>query len=154
MTQDIAVVIDSITGLRDMSIGDNGDLVASTGFDTSIDNSILVNQRASSEEVAQAQERRGWIGDLYPRSTDFKVGSKIWLFEQERRTQNVMNAIRDLAFNSLEWMVEGNHAERITASVEPVGASEARLTVQIFVGNNLVKRYFNLWTNTRSREVI
>lgn len=153
MTQDIAIVVDSETGARDITIGSNGDLLQSDGFDTSIDNSILVNRRASSEEVPQAQERRGWIGDLFPRREGFKVGSKIWLFEQRRRTQDVINAIRDAAQEALQWMIDEGQVERIEVTAEAVGSSGVRLQIQIFVGNNRIKRYFTLWTDTKNREI-
>ena len=149
--QDIRVVFDTETKLRDIAIGDDGDLSSVDDFSTSIDLSVLTNERANSSEVPQALERRGWIGDLTPRTEGFRAGSKLWLFEQSRRTQDTVNDIRNAVQEGLQWIVDKGQAERIQVDSEMIGDSGVRVTVVISVGNNRVKRYFTLWDQTEER---
>lgn len=149
--QDIRVVFDTETKLRDISLGDDGDLSSVDDFSTSIDLSVLTNERANSSEVPQAIERRGWIGDLTPITEGFRVGSKLWLFEQSRRTQETVNDIRNAVQEGLQWIVDKGQAERIQVDSEMIGTSGVRITVVISVGNNRIKRYFTLWDQTEER---
>lgn len=151
MKQDIAIIFDPLNKMRDISLGDDGDLAAVDDFSTSVDLSILTNRRADGSEVSQAVERRGWIGDTTPETDGFKVGSKLWLFEQARRTQNTVNDARDAVREGLQWIADRNQGERIEVDAEAVGASGIRITAIIFVGNNTIKRYFTLWDNTEER---
>lgn len=149
--QDVRVIFDAETKLRDIALGDDGDLSAVDDFSTSIDLSVLTNQRANSSEVPQADQRRGWIGDLTPITDDFQVGSKLWLFEQSRRTQETVNDIRNAVQEGLQWIIDKGQAERIAVDSEMIGASGVRITVVISVGNNKIKRYFTLWDQTEER---
>lgn len=149
--QDIRVVFDTETKLRDIALGDDGDLNSVDDFSTSIDLSVLTNQRASSTEVPQAENRRGWIGDLTPITDGFQVGSKLWLFEQSRLTQETVNDIRNAVQEGLQWIVDKGQAERVEVDAEMIGSSGVRITATIFVGNNRIKRYFTLWDQTEER---
>ena len=74
---------------------DNGDLVPDDGLETAILTSILSDQRADESQVPQPEFRRGWIGDLVTPFPGAKYGSLIWLTEQSRLTQSVLNSILD-----------------------------------------------------------
>lgn len=151
--QDIDVTVNSITGLRDLSIGSDGDLQSVDDFSTSVDLSILTNRRANSSEVPQAINRRGWIGDLTPRVQGRKVGSKAWLFEQARRDIDTINGVRDAVQEALQWVIEEGQADRVTIDAVASGTSGVLVTVEFLVGNNLVKRYFSLWDRTEERSL-
>lgn len=151
--QDIDVVFDSVTGLRDIAIGDNGDLKSVDDFSTSVDLSILTDRRANGSEVPQAVQRRGWIGDLTPKTEGRKVGSKLWLFEQRRRDADTINGIRDAVFESLSWLVDENQVDRLEVAAEALGRNAVRVIVTFFIGNNIIKRYFTLWNNTEERDL-
>ena len=153
MKQDIDVTFNSVTGLRDIAIGSDGDLQSIDDFSTSIDLSILTNKRANSSEVPQPEARRGWIGDLTPKTQGRKVGSKVWLFEQSRRDSDAINGVRDAVQESLQWLIEEGQVERIEVAAVASGVSGVLVTVTFFIGNNTVKRYFNLWNQTEERDL-
>lgn len=153
MKQDVDVTFDSITGLRDIAIGDDGDLQAIDDFSTSVDLSILTDRRANSSEVPQPTERRGWIGDLTPKTEGRKVGSKVWLFEQSRRDDDAINGIRDAVQESLQWLIDEGQVDRIEVAATASGTSGVLVTVVFFIGNNTVKRYYNLWNRTEERDL-
>lgn len=153
MKQDIAVIFDSVTGLRDIAIGDDGDLQSVDDFSTSVDLAILTNRRANSSEVPQATERRGWIGDLTPKVAGRKAGSKVWLFEQRRRDDNTINGLRDAFQEALQSLIEDGQVDRTQVDAVASGISGVQVTVVFFIGNNLVRRYFNLWNRTEERNL-
>ena len=153
MKQDISVEFDATTGLRDIVIGDDGDLLSVDDFSTSLDLSILTNGRANSSEVPQAAARRGWIGDLTPKTEGRKAGSKVWLFEQARRDTDTVNGIRDAVQEALQWLIDDGQVERIEVDAEPSGVSGVFVTATFFIGNNVVKRYFSLWNRTEERDL-
>lgn len=145
--QDLAVVVDNLTGQRDIGIGKDGDLLSVSGFETSLDLSLLTNRRASSSEVTQTQYRRGWIGDLVSAASRL-VGSTLWIYEQRRLDAQVLRAIEDTARNALKWMLEDEAVSNIQVTAEQVSAHSVRLEVDLFIGNNVVRRYFTLWGRT------
>lgn len=151
MKQDIAVIVDPITGLRDIAIGTDGDFESVDDFSTSIDLSILTDRRAEASEVPEASSRRGWIGDLTPNIEGFKVGSKVWLFEQSRRVPDTINGIRDAVQEGLFWLVEEGKVDRLQVEAVATGRSGVQITVVFFIENDVTKRYFNLWNLTEER---
>lgn len=153
MKQDIDVVFDSITGLRDIAIGADGDLQSVDDFSTSVDLSILTNQRANSSEVPQPTARRGWIGDLTPKTRGRKVGSKVWLFEQARRDLDTINGIRDAVQDGLQWLIDEGQVDRIEVSASASGFNGVFIKVTFSIGNNIINRYFNLWNRTEERSL-
>lgn len=147
--RDIAVVT-LADGRKDIGIGSDGDLLAVEGFETSIDLSLFTNRRATASEVPQAKNRRGWIGDLVANS-GWLVGSTLWLYEQSRLTQQVVNLIEDAAKKSLEWLVNIGAADRVDAAAEITNLRQGQvsLRVDIYVTNNIITRYFNIWVGTK-----
>lgn len=148
MKQDIAIVFDGVTGERDIALGNDGDLLATEGFDTAISNSLLVNRRASPTEVIPPYLRRGWIGDLAPPAPAFQVGSKLWLFEQRRLVQEVVNEIRDAAAKALEWLVEVGAARDVRVSASAPTPHSVIITADVFIFGVGTRRYSNVWIRT------
>ena len=153
MKQDISVTFNSVSGLRDIAVGSDGDLQSVDDFSNSLDLSILNNKRENSSEVPQPIARRGWIGDLTPKTQGRKVGSKVWLFEQSRRDSDTINGIRDAVLESLQWLIDEGQVERTEVTAVASGISGVLVTATFFIGNNTVKRYFSLWNRTEERNL-
>lgn len=147
MKQDIAIVTDPKTGGRDIAIGNDGDLLSVSGFETSIDCSILTNRRASQSDVVKPEYRRGWIGDIVSK-TDRLVGSTLWIYEQKRLTQEIVASIEDSARKGLQWLVDTGSALSLSVAAEKVGPYSLRLEANIRVGNSIITRYYTLWFRT------
>ena len=153
MKQDIKVSFNSALKTRDISIGSDGDLGSVDDFSTSIDLSILTSKRAAGSEVPSALDRRGWIGDIAPRTPSFLVGSKVWLFQQQRHTQDTVNDLRDAVREAVQWYVDGGKAERVQVEAELLDGFGVQITVIFFIANNTGKRYFTLWNNTEEQVI-
>ena len=149
--QDIKLTYDPETKVRDITIK-NGDLESVDDMSTSIELSLLTDQRADSTEAPNPLQRRGWIGDLTPRTQGFQVGSKLWVYKDKRKTPEIISAIRDAAYKSLEWMLVGKKVERLAVDTEETEAG-VRLKVDTTVGNNTTTRYYTLWDNIIERQL-
>lgn len=128
---------------------ENGDFVPDDGLETAILTSILSDQRADESQVPQPEFRRGWIGDLVTPFPGVKYGSLIWLTEQSRLTQKVLNSIKDYAQKSLQWMIDTGLANEIVATATRQGSSTVLLTLRmVSPGGGITEKAFILWSNT------
>jgi phage gp46-like protein len=134
-------------GVYDINVLDSGDLEGTDGFDTSIIMSIETDARASADEVSLPQLRRGSVTDIfYP---DEQIGSKVWLTDQSRLTQSVLNDRKDAVIKSLEWMVTLGYATRIESSQVQFINQQAFISVTIVRPNgNVQTQLITLWENT------
>ena len=147
----IDAVLDAQKGYFDMSIDASGDITTDDFFDTSILYSLNGEKRAAPEEVVEASRRRGWIGSVY---ADYENGSKLWLYEQSRKTPATLNAIRDEAQKALQWLVSDGYAVAIdditaTATVDGVKLS---LTIRRSA-DKVDRRYYEFWNNSGVTEL-
>lgn len=151
--QDIAIVFDPDTQNRDIAIGDDGDLQSVDDFSTSLGVSLFTDKRVSASEVSQAVLRRGWIGDVVPRTEFFKIGSKMWLFEQSRRDELTLAALADAAEESLQWIITSGQANGLEVNANLNGFGGVSVDIDFFIENNVVKRYFSFWNNTEEKDI-
>lgn len=150
MAIDIKLTQDVTTGFYDFSFT-NGDFTTVDSFDTSLTVSLFADARASASQVPRSELRRGWWGNQFDDEFPlYELGSKLWLLNQARRTQDTLNSAIDFARNALQWLVDKNHAKKVdvTGSYETEGI---RLAITIDRGNSIVEsRYYDLWNNTGS----
>lgn len=141
-----AVLIKSAeTGLYDFQLDENGDILTADAFDTALLYSIYGERRASSDEVVDAQLRRGWIGN----AGDFENGSKIWLLRQARLTRDILNQLEDEAEKALQWMVDDGLAVALGGINAVLSNGAVGLDTTIFRSRDkVVRRFFILWENT------
>lgn len=135
-------------GIYDIGI-ENGDFALIDSFDTSITCALLTDARADANEVLQSQRRRGWWGNQFASYfPDYQIGSKLWLLDQARNTQNTLNSAIDYARNALQWLVDDGHADNIIVNGTR-NSSGISLVVQILRGNSIVDtKYYDLWQNS------
>ena len=126
MSVDLALSKDATTSLFDISLV-NGDFTLVDSFDTSITVALFADERADASEVPAAELRRGWWGNQFGDDPLFQLGSKIWLIEQARSNQDTLNSAIDFAKNSLQWLIDDDHAENIEVTGEqtPTGITLA-----------------------------
>ncbi len=132
----------------DISFAPDGDLATVDGLNTAIDMSLLEQRRALPSEVPVSTRRRGWWGNQFAERTGFEIGSKLWLFEQERLTSDILSKIREAANDGLSWLVERDIAVDVNSDIK-VESGVVKLTVTLTRPNGQVeRRYFDLWDKT------
>ena len=96
-----------------------GDLAPDDGLETAVILSLFTDRRAREDDPLPdgSADRRGWWGDAYPpaeaRAGQEHIGSRLWLLEREKDTQDVVNRARDYAEEALQWLVDDGIAEHI-----------------------------------------
>ena len=83
----------------DISFDDAGNLETEDSFNSAIINTILSEERATSSEVPIASLRRGWIGNL---DSDETIGSRFWVYNQQRIRQVEINLIKSEVSRALQ----------------------------------------------------
>jgi len=137
-------------GIYDISIAANGDLATDDSFDTALLMSLFVDRRADSSEVPVPELRRGWWGNLLNDIPDDENGSKLWLFDQARLTQNDVNKLDDEGNNAVQWLRDDNLVENIKTSINyDNNNGSATLTITYDIKNSATEsRAYELWKNT------
>lgn len=147
---DIAVFQDEF-GRFDPRIGDDGDFIATEGFDTTIAVSIFSRQRATEVEMPDTIRRDGWWGNIVSLILDFENGSKLWLLQQSRLTTETANEAKDFINKATAWLVENGWAVSIETSTQIIN-DILDVVVTIFRPNGQVEKVgFELWNNTGVR---
>jgi phage gp46-like protein len=139
MIQDIKAIQSNI-GQYDFEIDpETKDLASVEGFESAVSVQLDTDQRANREERSDAQNRQGWIGDIY--NEGYQIGSKMHLKQQARDTSK--NEIVAEAKISLEYLVRIGAAKEITAAF--LGNT---IDGKIIIDANNVNRYNRLWSVT------
>ena len=147
MAIDIQLLQQAGTGEFIISL-ENGDFKTIDSFDTSISVALFGDERADSSEVPAVERRRGWWGNNFGEDPEFQLGSKLWLLNQNRRTQETLNKAITIAQNALQYFDDDEHAEsvKVTGAFTENGIS---LTITIFRSNAVTEtRFFDLWNNS------
>lgn len=146
MKQDVRLTRNE-NGLYDLSILD-GDFEAVDGFETAILVSIFTDDRAQPFQVSSADRRRGWIGNIETAAIGRSLGSLLWLYQQSRLTQDILNQMSIEAQSSLNWMVEDGEAKSVSAVVTRSGQRDILITIDIVTTDGRDQQYTVLWRNT------
>lgn len=140
---------EDVNGLYDISFTASGDFEMVKGFDTSLQISIFGEKRASASEVPNVLQRRGWIGNTIE-DDGFEIGSKNWLFEQSRLSNETINGLKDSTLKALEWLIDDELAVNIQAIMSAdtrKGSISTTITIE-FSSGKVEQRFFTLWENT------
>ena len=142
---DLKLASDPATGVYDLEIARNGDLATVNDLSTAILTSLFTDARADPEQVVVPELRRGWVGD----EEGFRLGSKLWLTEPAKATQQTMNIAAGFAREALQWLLDKDIAIAIDVEGEITGPRQGRLTIIITAPDGRTEtQYVELWQNT------
>jgi phage gp46-like protein len=136
------------TGLYDISIKDD-DFESVNGFGSAIIVSMFTDGRSPTYHVPDSVRRRGWIGNI---GTPKLPTSLLWLLDQSRLTQTILNSARLYVEECLQWMVDNTIAKTIDVEVT-ADTRAAVVSVAILGYNDQSNRYFALWKETGGANV-
>ena len=151
--QDALIQVD-INGLYDLVIDEeSADFASAEGFETSIPVSLFTDARAPAVQVQEAQGRRGWVGNILFADIERELGGLLWILDQARLTENIINLAKTFAEESLNWMVEDGIARNINATVVQDGLRSVKIFTNITTIDNTVQRYVTLWRATDQEKI-
>ncbi|MDP1681094.1 MAG: phage GP46 family protein [Burkholderiales bacterium] len=126
-------------------------LATDDGLETAVILSLFTDARAADDDAlpAGSTERRGaWI-DSYPVVDGDKFGSRLWLLQREKQTQDTLNRAKEYAEEALGWMISDGVASRVDVAAFIVRMGVLGLSIAIHRPDVSVTRYRyeNLWNN-------
>ena len=152
MTQNIDIVFSqSPDGLYDLTIDPTtGDRAGTEGLQTAILLSTFCERRAEAAEVSQPELRRGWVGNLVGEhaSAGFEYGSKLWLLEQSRLSQQTVNRAIDYLKSAYQWFIDDGMVQHIGVTGEKTGTTIAARITFVSPENVIETKLFDLVNKT------
>lgn len=130
---------------------EGGDLVLEEGLQTAAVISLFSDRRARPDDILPADDgdRRGWVGDAWPRVDGDQIGSRLWLLNREKDVPEALRRAREYARESLAWLIEDGIGASldVQASVPMRGVLRLELTVNRRDGSTLNHQFDTLWEN-------
>ena len=153
MASDIKLIWDNDTQEADIDFIDE-DLVRENGLESAVIMSLFTDRRAKEDDTLDDKnDLRGWWGDrLDVDANDDKIGSRIWLLERSKTTNQTIVKLKEYILEALDWMVEDGVAMKVDAEVERQGdPGNDRLAFSVTIykidGNNETYKFDDLWNN-------
>jgi phage gp46-like protein len=146
MSQDLQFAKNS-DGLIDLVL-DGAKFAAVDGLETAIQVSLLTDARVPESTVITPSLRRGWVGNILNADTGRQIGSRLWIFDQSRITQEILNDMVLASEEALAWMVEDLVAKSVSASVVRRDARSVDIIILIMTIEGKQKQYSILWRST------
>lgn len=145
---DIATIWVVENGAGDWVIS-GGALATGSDLVTAVLISLFSDRRANDDDTPPdgSDDRRGWWGDL---DQDVPIGSRLWLLDRSKLTQDVANTARTYCIEALQWLID----DQVVASVQvsTVIASRSQLDVSISIrrhdGTVVPLKYSWAWNAT------
>lgn len=136
-------IVELEDGRFDIDFGTDGDFEQDSGLESAILMSLLLDNRATEEQVPAPSKRGGWFG-IDISGMQF---SHLWLVNG-RRTSDKLNKGIEYCNEALQWLIDKGYATEINTEAEFV-TEGIKLTVAITKPNGIVDNMvFNLWLNT------
>lgn len=130
---------------------EDGDLVLDHGLQTAVVISLFSDRRAEVDDELPDNDgdRRGWWGDeLLPAIGELeedRIGSRRWLLQREKQTQETRLRLQFYDEESLAWMTESGLAASVQVSGAWVGAGCIQQSIRIKRPNGEIFEFSNLW---------
>ncbi len=115
---DIRLTWSNKAGDADASL-DGSDLAVDNGLETAVIVSLFTDRRAENDDVppsGDANDRRGWWADEFSDVESDRIGSRLWLLDRSKRTNEVVLRAEEYVREALAWMLE----DRVVASIDVV----------------------------------
>lgn len=108
------------------------DFASDKDLESAVIFSLFTDRRADPDEVADPMDRRGWWADTFPNVEGDKIGSKLWLLQREKQTQQTLNRARVYCQEALAWLVDDGVAESVDIEVEWVRMGFLGISVTVY----------------------
>lgn len=145
---DIALVFDPQALTADIVV-ENGGLRMDAGLTTAVLVSLFTDRRAEPDDpldpLSPTGDRRGWAGDLLQPAGD-RYGSRLWLLQRAKMTDDTALLAQQYALESLQWAVDQGIATSVDVQAERVGLETLSLTVAMKRGTKPLGRWSFVWS--------
>lgn len=139
----------------DLALKFNGEKIDSSeieeGLRTAITLSLYVDQRVEEDELEPGLENRGWWGDLFE---DIPFGSKLWLLEREKVTNETLIRYEQYVREALQWLIDDSIADSLSVKATFSGQNIYCEIVITRDEESFKYKFDNLWQKEEARNGI
>lgn len=122
------------------------DLAGDAGLETAVTISLFTDMRVSDDDLPPGQKcKRGWWADELADIDQDKIGSRLWLLERRKRTNETLNRARELHIQALDWMIEDGVADKVTANSYYDDVGQLVTEVDISKPDGTSSRFLSNW---------
>ncbi|ARK86036.1 phage GP46 family protein [Burkholderia pseudomallei] len=121
-------------------------LTTGNDLETAVLISLFTDRIAEPDDMIPdgSNDPRGWWGDEF---STVKIGSRLWLLQRAKQTQETLQRAYDYIVEALQWMIDDGVAAKFDVYVEWTAASE--LGAQIIAykqdGSTVANAYTWAW---------
>ena len=111
--------------------------------------SLFSDRLATSDDVIPdgSGDPRGWVGDM---GSDYPIGSRLWLLDRSKATNDVLTAASDYCYEALQWLIEDGVVAQFDIVTE--WTKPAMLGIQIIAhkqnGTTVAMNFSSAWNGT------
>lgn len=126
---DISTTWITSTGTGDWTIS-AGALTSDDDLASAVLISLFTDRQANADDVIPdgSGDRRGWWGD---QDQDVPIGSRLWLLDRSRLTQDVANTAQVHISEALKWLIDDGVAAGIAVAARISGQSQLDTIITI-----------------------
>lgn len=121
---DLALTWSNATGDGDLSMIDS-DLASDRGLVTAMILSLFTDRRAENDDQPPSgdeRDRRGWWADQFADIEGDLIGSRLWLLDRSKRTNETKLRAEEYVSEAWAWMLEDRVVSGIDVTVEVTDA--------------------------------
>jgi phage gp46-like protein len=140
-------------------VKERGRLAIDDGLETAVALSLFTDAPATDDELAAAglsreQNRGAWWGNDFVEIPGDVWGSKLWLLQRAKRTDETLARAQDYATQAVRWLIVDGLATRIPISAQWLGTSGFLIIgAQMFRPGDLQPQWRRLW-NAQTGELL
>ncbi|MEJ8324383.1 phage GP46 family protein [Kosakonia sacchari] len=107
--------------------------------------SLFTWRRAEPDDNADVP--MGWWGDSFPAVQNDRYGSRLWLLQRSKLTNQLVQTVRVYIRESLQWLIDDGVVSRIDLDIQRTGISELANSITLWRRDGPVTISFNdLWS--------
>lgn len=133
-----------------LAAADNSEVILDDGLENYVLISLSTNKRARDIDPLpfKDSDKQGWWGDIFE---DVEIGSRLWLRQRDRISNELFTNITQDVEDALQWMIDDNIIDRLSVSVERSTTRNNEVLISILAekddeGQIGFSYYFN-WIN-------
>jgi phage gp46-like protein len=133
---DIALTWSNTTSDADMSLIDD-DLASDRGLITAMLLSLFTDRRAETDDVPPSgdpNDRRGWWADQFAEVEGDKIGSRLWLLDRAKLSNENKLRAREYVLEAWQWMLD----DKVAASI-PITVTRMDAPAGIMIAGELLR---------------
>jgi phage gp46-like protein len=113
---DVATIWSAPDGRGEWAVS-GGDLASGLDLETAVLLSLFTDAAADPDDVIPdgTSDPRGWWGDAFE---DAPIGSKLWLLDRSKKTEDVRQAAKNHIDDALAWLVTAGIAASVATTVQ------------------------------------